>query len=239
MPQNEPISYASTSTETEDEELASHLEDAPADNEQWLEESEELPRRPRRRLLAPVPVALLAVLLVACGFLAGVEVEKGQSTSSGSATASTGGLAAGFAALAKGGQPGGGSGALPGAAGSGAPSGFPGAGGGTRGGLPTGQLTSGQVSYVGGSTLYVTNSQGNTIKVIPTTGAEVTKTVKTKVRAINPGATVTVRGRQGKNGSIAASSISVSTSGTGSSSSGSGASPSGGSAPPALFGSGG
>ncbi len=44
---------------------------------------EELARRPRRRLLGtggnPIPLALLGVLLIACGFIGGVLVEKGQS----------------------------------------------------------------------------------------------------------------------------------------------------------------
>ncbi|MGA9285822.1 MAG: hypothetical protein WBV85_10310, partial [Solirubrobacteraceae bacterium] len=58
-------------------------------HEQWLEESAEpeLPRRPRRRLLTPIPLALTGVLLIACGFIGGVLVEKGQSSSSSSSGA--------------------------------------------------------------------------------------------------------------------------------------------------------
>ena len=48
----------------------------------------ELPRRRRRRLLGPVPAVLCAIVLLAGGFLAGVLVEKGQSSSS----SPTGGL---------------------------------------------------------------------------------------------------------------------------------------------------
>ena len=54
------------------------------DGDEWLEEPAELPRRPRRRLLGPIPLALLGVLLVACGFIGGVLVEKGQGSSSSS-----------------------------------------------------------------------------------------------------------------------------------------------------------
>lgn len=47
-----------------------------------------LPPRPRRRLLgaggSPIPLALLGVLLIACGFIAGVLVEKGQTASGAS-----------------------------------------------------------------------------------------------------------------------------------------------------------
>ena len=54
--------------------------------EQWLEEpaEPELPRRPRRRLLTPIPLALMGVLLIACGFIGGVLVEKGQNSSGSS-----------------------------------------------------------------------------------------------------------------------------------------------------------
>ena len=70
---------------------------------EWAEEPvEELPRRPRRRLLGaggnPIALALLGVLLIACGFIGGVLIEKGQSTSSSSSGAAAG-LASRFAAL--------------------------------------------------------------------------------------------------------------------------------------------
>jgi hypothetical protein len=45
------------------------------EQEPWLDQPEELPRRPRRRLLTPVPLALLAALLIASGFIGGVLVE--------------------------------------------------------------------------------------------------------------------------------------------------------------------
>src|ERR1700746_3923577 len=64
--------------------------------DEWLEEASELPRRPRRGLLAPIPLALLGVLLAACGFIGGVLVEKGQGSPTSSA-AGAGGLAARFA----------------------------------------------------------------------------------------------------------------------------------------------
>ncbi|MGA9313584.1 MAG: hypothetical protein WBV77_03030, partial [Solirubrobacteraceae bacterium] len=68
--------------------------------EEWLEEppESELPPRPRRRLLTPVPLALMGILAIACGFIGGVLVEKGQSSSSSSAGGASG-LASRFAAL--------------------------------------------------------------------------------------------------------------------------------------------
>lgn len=54
------------------------LDDAPpeADWEELAEE--ELPPRPRNRLFAPLPLALIAVLIAATGFLGGVLVQKGS-----------------------------------------------------------------------------------------------------------------------------------------------------------------
>ncbi len=201
-------------------------------SDEWLEESdEELPRRPRRRLLSPLPLALLGVLLTACGFIGGVLVEKGQNSSSSSSGAS--GLASRFAALrgaASGGAAAGGAG--------------PGAASGSAGGFS--RPTAGTVAYLDGSTLYVTNSEGNTVKVITSDATTVSKTVKSAVRDIRPGETVTVRGASGSGGAITAETVTVGSSGSGlaglfggsspsSSSAGSTSSSSGG---PSLFGGG-
>ena len=69
----------------------SELDYEPAEvQDEWLDQPEELPRRPRRRLLTPVPLALLAALLIACGFVGGVLVQKGQGgTTSANGEAST------------------------------------------------------------------------------------------------------------------------------------------------------
>ena len=189
-------------------------------DEEWDGEPEQSPRRPRRKLLSPVPLALIAVVLMAGGFLGGVEIEKGQTNSSSAA-----GAPAGLAALRGGGAPG--------AGGAGGPGGFAGAAG------ASGGVTAGQVSYVGGSTLYVTTRQGNTVKVTAPTGTKVSKPVSTNVQSIHPGDTVVVMGSRGSNGSVAASSISIGSSGTGAgSTSSSGSSGSGAGATRSLFGSG-
>ena len=198
--------------------------DEPATEQEWLEdEPEEAPARPRRKLLSPLPVTLFVILLVACGFFAGVEVEKGQSSSS-----TAGGFPAGLSAL-RSAAAGGTSKST-----SGAPSGFPGAssGGVPGAGFSAGGLTTGEVTYVNGSTLYVTNTEGNTVKVKAPAGTSVTKTVSTSVHSVHPGDTVVVRGSQTKNGSVTASSVSVS------SSSGSTSSTAGSSGAAQLFGAG-
>ncbi|HXC46039.1 MAG TPA: hypothetical protein VNU24_05485, partial [Solirubrobacteraceae bacterium] len=178
---------------------------------QWLEEppESELPRRPRRKLLGvsgnPIPLALLGVLLTACGFIGGVLVEKGENSSSSSVGGASG-LASRFAALRAGA-----SGASSGASGAGAGSGARGFFGGSSGGAGAGftRPTAGTVAYLDGSTLYVTNSEGNTVKITTSAGTTVNKTVKSSVKAIHPGETVTVTGETGSGGSLNAESINV------------------------------
>lgn len=174
------------------------------ESSEWIEEpDEDLPRRPRRRLLSPLPLALLGVLLTACGFIGGVLVEKGQNSSSSSSGAS--GLAARFAALRGAGTS---TGATGSATGAGASSSAAEAAGFTR-------PTAGTVAYLDGSTVYVTNSEGNTVKVITSDATSVSKTVKSSVSDIRPGETVTVRGATGSGGSITAESLTVGASGSG------------------------
>jgi hypothetical protein len=197
-----------------------------AEDDDWLDEPAELPRRPRRRLLGaggnPITLALLGVLLLACGFIGGVLVEKGQtSTSTGG---STSGLASRFAALrGAGGTAATGGGATGSASsGSGASSthgGFAGGGGGFAGGGFAGRggfggagaagATIGEVSFIGGNTLYVTNSEGNTVKVTTSPASSITKTVKADVHSIHPGETVVVRGTKSSGGAVSAESVSV------------------------------
>jgi hypothetical protein len=181
----------------------------PIEQERSQQDTQELPRRPRRRLLTPLPLALAGVLLIACGFIAGVLVEKGQTSSSPSTTGASSGLASRFAGLRS---------ALSGSAGArgNAASGFA-----ARFG---GGATVGQVAYVHDGTLYVTDAEGNTVRVDTSEASTVTKTVKAGVKQIHPGETVTVTGDKGAGGAILARSISV------------GSSPGGGLA--ALFGAG-
>ena len=161
----------------------------------------ELPPRPRRKLLTPLPVALAGLLLAALGFIGGVQVQKGQQD-----TATGGGLPQGLRAAIAGNAPGGGS--VP----DGAPR--PGAGrnGGGAGGSPA--PTIGEVANVKGNTLYVTDSQGNTVKVKTNAGSTVTRTAKSKVRAVRPGDQVVVQGKQNANGAVTAASVTATAPGT-------------------------
>jgi hypothetical protein len=210
MPDEQPTIHEPAAQEP----LAPAHEPIDEEQDEWLDEADgpdepdELPRRPRRRLLTPIPLALLAVLLIAGGFIAGVKVQKGQETSSGSSGGAAAGLASRFAALRGAGTSSTGTSSAK-ASTSGAASGFPGAaGGGSR-------PTTGTVAYLAGDSLYVTNSEGNTVKVNTSVATSVTETVKTKVKSIHPGETVTVTGATGSNGAVSAESISVGSSGGG------------------------
>ncbi len=163
----------------------------PADA-QWFDDTdaEELPPRPRRRLTGPVPLVLAAILLIACGFIGGVLVEKGENSTDASSGAAAG-LASRFAALRSEAA-----GSPTGPRSASASAGF------TR-------PTSGTVTYLAGKTLYVTDSEGNTIKVATSSATSVSKTVTASVRGIHPGETVSIVGATGTNGSIKAESISV------------------------------
>jgi hypothetical protein len=139
--------------------------------------------------------------MIACGFIGGVLVEKGQNGSGSSAS----GGASGFAARLRG---------LTGsrsAAGAGA-----GAGASRFGGAPGGAgATVGTVAFLSGSTLYVTNAEGNTVKVKTSAATSVTKTVNTAVRKIHPGESVTITGEAASDGTVTAGAIRVGTSAIG------------------------
>lgn len=238
-PQDTTLETQDTAGQTADARAHERVEE----RELWYDEpvEQELPRRPRRRRLLgtggnPIALALLGTLLIACGFIGGVLVEKGQGSSS-AATAS-GGLASRFAALrsAVAGGTAGGRGA---SAGAGASSSFGGAGaaGGGAG------ATIGQVAYVSGHTLYVTDPEGNTVKVTTSAASTVTKTVKADVKGIHPGETVIVTGSASAHGAVSAETIRVSEAGGGlgalfgaGGGSGGGGGRRGGSGEPALFG---
>ena len=152
---------------------------------EW-DEPEEIPARPRRKLLTPLPVTMLAVLIAALGFWAGVKVQKSQGSSAGASS-----LASAFAGLRAGASAGKGKGTA--GSSSAVPSGFPGAGG-VAGVAGSSNVTTGEVTYVNGDTIYVSNSDGNTVKVLAGEGTRITETVTTHVHSIHPGDTVVVQG---------------------------------------------
>jgi hypothetical protein len=155
------------------------------------DELDELPPRPRTRLLTPATVGLMVVLFAAGGFIGGVLVEKGQN---GSSTPSLASAAARFAGAGATGATGtGGSGASRFA-------GLFGGGAGSRG-------TIGTVANIDGNKLYVTTTAGNTVEVVTTHESKVTKSQSVGTAAIHPGDSVVVSGITGSNGTVTASSI--------------------------------
>jgi hypothetical protein len=103
-----------------------------------------------------------------------------------------------------------------------------------------GGATFGQVSTVDGQTLYVTDAQGNTIKVTTSPGSQVTRAITSSVRQVRPGDVVVVSGSKTSDGSIQAQSIRVNrTTDTGGSTGGGGGGGSGGGGLGVLFGGGG
>jgi hypothetical protein len=193
--------------------------------EPWDEGAiDDLPPRPRSRFLRPLPMGLIALLLVAVGLLAGVELEKGQAGSSSSPPAAAPFALAGASTGASAGAP-----ALAAAGGA------------------SGTPIIGTVASLNGGTLYVTGSQGNTLKVRAGSGSTVTRTSKVGVRAIHPGDSVVIQGST-HGGTVTASSVRATAQGAsagtagfaasapGSASAGSGATAGGGGSVSSLFG---
>jgi hypothetical protein len=148
----------------------------------------------RRRRLPRMTMALAALLVLALAFVVGAEVQKHFGKAAAGSTGGAANATASFRrARAAGGLPAFGGGA--------------GAGRGSFGSAPSG--TSGTVTLIKGSTLYVTDSSGTTSLVKTSASSRVTKTVTSSVKNISPGSVVTVVGPQAKDGSYTATSISV------------------------------
>ena len=94
---------------------------------------------------------------------------------------------------------------------------FPGAGGGFpgAGSQDAQQGTAGEVTSVDGSTLYVQDASGNTLKVRAGKGADITRTAGAKAAAIHPGDTVVVQGETASSGTVVATSIQATASSAG------------------------
>ena len=89
------------------------------------------------------------------------------------------------------------------------------------GGLPSflssgggpGNSTIGTIATVAGGTLYVTDAQGNTVKVLTTGATKVTRTTESKAHDVHPGDSVVIQGAARKSGTVKAQSISATASG--------------------------
>jgi hypothetical protein len=163
---------------------------------------------PQRSKGIPKITAILGVgLLAAATFLAGIEAQKqwGGSSTNGRGNGFAARFAAGGTGTAAGTNGANGTNGAAGAQGGGAPGGFGGRGG----------FTTGTVKLVKGSTLYVTTTDGNVVRVSVPAATAVTKTVTTKLSALKPGDAVTAIGAAGSDGIIQAQRVSIGTAGAG------------------------
>jgi hypothetical protein len=160
-------------------------------------------RRRNRPLLAIVLIVACAAAIAvgieligppsaACGFIGGVLVQKGQSSSSPTLVGA--GAASRFAGA-------GGATGASGAAGAGGRFASLFGGAGSRG-------TVGTVSNINGDKLYVTTAAGNMVEVRLTPSSKVTKSQSVKSNAIQPGDSVVVAGITASDGTVTASSVS-------------------------------
>lgn len=168
--------------------------------------------RPQRRSLPGPTLYLAAGILLVAGFLGGVQAQKWSSDDSGSpgagrgpGSAAAGGYAGGRAPGGYPGMPGGGlpEGGMPGGTG---PGGF--AGGGRGGAAASGDITTGTVVKISGSTLYVRTTSGQTVKVETSGTTKVRITEDGALKDLGSGATVTVRGTKGEDGTVTATTVS-------------------------------
>jgi hypothetical protein len=182
------------------------------DDERWIDSESDgrggwdddgddvtIPPRPRGRLLRPLPLALIALIIAAAGFLGGIEAQKGSEGGSGATAGLGGGGLPNFAALKEGRSGAGGSESK------GSESGAPSFG-------ASSAAATGTVTSVEGHTIYVKESDGTTVAVTVGDGATVTRDSNIATKKIHPGDTVTVEGsKQGS--TVRASSVSATESG--------------------------
>ena len=149
--------------------------------EPTTEETEEtLPPRRRRFVFGRAAMALTGVLVLALGFIGGVEVQKSQ----GSAISATPATAA--------------------RSGFGGRGGFPLAGG---GGAGSGDVVTGTVANKNGRYIYIKDASGNTVRVKTTSNSTISRNAKAKTSAIHPGDTVVIQGTKAKDGTVTATRV--------------------------------
>jgi hypothetical protein len=171
------------------------------------------------RRLGSLTSVLVLGIVAAAGFIGGVQVQKRQGPTAVAATGT--GTGAGARAAAAGGasttaapapaagagpsSTGGGPGARAGTgAAAGAGTGQRGAGGALGG---AGAATAGQVKLVDGTNIYVTDAQGNVVKVVTSGSSRFTRTGPGSIQDVRPGDTVIVQGQKADDGIVTATAV--------------------------------
>jgi len=154
------------------------------DEPTWLDDDAPVDQRPRRPRRKLVTRGTAGLAAV---IVAAAGFVGGVEVQKGSATASAGAAVAG-------GPPGGGARQA------------------TAGGA-SGSPTTGQVKSKDGSILYVTNADGNTVKVKTTSNSKISRDANASASAIHPGDTVVIQGTTAANGTVTATSVSATATG--------------------------
>ncbi len=148
--------------------------------------TEQLRARAPRRIVNRTTRVLGAVLLVVLGFLGGVQVQKHWGKTSTQATNPFGNTT-GFPNVGA--------------------SGFPGLNPNQGSSQGAGQPTTGTVKLVDGGTVYVQTADGRTVTVKTTTGTSVRVSQPGSMKDLSAGASVSVEGQTGSDGTVTATTI--------------------------------
>ena len=197
---------AADTAQQEADETASDLTPSREEDSYLDDDDEWVSQAPRGWRVRGATGVLLLLLFAAAGFWGGSALQKHHDKSSGSTAAAS--AASRFAAFA--GR--GGTGTATGGRTSGGA-----AGGTTAGGIGAGFArngTAGIVTTIQGSTVYLTDSSGNLVKITTTPASTVTKTVSGTLADLQPGQTVVVQGSKAADGSTTARSITIAPAGT-------------------------
>jgi hypothetical protein len=193
---------------------AGQLPEAEPDQERADGLAEELAHAAPKRWWNRGTVVLAGLVLLAGGFVGGLQAQKHWGTASTASGFPAGGFGAGTGAGRYGGAGRAGAGAY---GGSGFGQGTGGTGQGTGQGTGTGQAgataapaaagTTGTVKLVDGATIYVQTSDGNVVTVNTNGKTTVSAASKSALSSIKAGQTVTVQGAAGADGAVTATSV--------------------------------
>ena len=169
-----------------------------------VDDMAEMPTRASRRIVTAWTVVFAALVVAGAGFVAGIQMEKHNAPAAAAIPGGFRGLGAGqFPGAATGQFPGAASGQVPGSATNGTGSGTNAPSNGSTG--ATG--TTGTVKLIDGANVYITTSDGTTVKVTTSPTSKVTQSVDSSLNELRAGDTVVVHGATGADGTIAATTI--------------------------------